>query len=57
MTYTNASAQRVTWKDERAAVVVVDNGTNQPAVFFTSVPHTLNESYIPFLVSSLRLSG
>jgi serine/threonine-protein kinase len=57
VTYTNASAQGVAWTDERAAVVVIDNGTNEPAVFFTSVPHSLNESHIPALVSSLRLSS
>ena len=57
VTYTNASAQGVAWTDERAAVVVIDNGTSDPAVFFTSVPHTLNESHVSSLVSSLRLSS
>jgi serine/threonine protein kinase len=55
VTYTTASAQSVTWSDEEAAVVVVDNGTDEPAVFFTSVPSTLNEANINTLVSSLQL--
>jgi hypothetical protein len=55
--YDNASAQGATWTDEQAAVVVVDNGTNQPAVFFTSIPDTLNEANITTLVSSLQLNS
>jgi hypothetical protein len=57
VSYNNASAQGATWTDEQAAVVVVDNGTNQPAVFFTSVPDTLNEANITTLVSSLQLNS
>lgn len=57
VSYPNAAAQGMTWNDEEAAVVVVDNGTDTPAVFFTSVPYTLNEGNIPTLVSSLQLSG
>jgi Protein of unknown function (DUF2510) len=57
MTYTNAQAQGATWTGEQAAVVVVDNGTNQPAVFFTSIPDTLNEANVTTLVSSLRLNS
>jgi hypothetical protein len=57
MTYTNAQAQGATWTDEQAAVVVVDNGTNQPAVFFTSIPNTLNEANVTTLVSSLQLNS
>ena len=57
MTYTNAQAQGATWTDEQAAVVVVDNGTNQPAVFFTSIPGTLNEANVTTLVSSLQLNS
>jgi hypothetical protein len=57
VTYTNASAQGATWTDEEAAVVVVDTGTDEPAVFFTSIPYTLNEANIPTLVSSLQLSS
>jgi Protein of unknown function (DUF2510) len=57
LSYDNASAQGATWTDEQAAVVVVDNGTNQPAVFFTSVPDTLNEANITTLVSSLQLNS
>jgi hypothetical protein len=57
MAYTNAQAQGATWTDEQAAVVVVDNGTNQPAVFFTSVPSTLNEANVTTLVSSLQLNS
>jgi uncharacterized protein DUF2510 len=57
MTYTNAQAQDATWTDEQAAVVVVDNGTNQPAVFFTSIPNTLNEANVTTLVSSLQLNS
>jgi hypothetical protein len=57
MTYTNAQAQDATWTDEQAAVVVVDNGTNQPAVFFTSIPNTLNEANVTTLISSLQLNS
>jgi hypothetical protein len=55
--YNNAAAQGATWTDEQATVVVVDNGTNQPAVFFTSIPDTLNEANITALVSSLQLNS
>ena len=37
-------------------MVVVDNGTDQPAVFFTSIPQNLMESNVQTLVSSLALS-
>jgi len=57
VSYTNAAAQGVTWTDEQAAVVVVDNGTAAPAVFFVSVPQTLNEANITTLVTSLQLIG
>jgi hypothetical protein len=57
VSYTNASAQGATWTDEQAAVVVVDTGTNQPAVFFTSVPQNLNEGNVTALVSSLQLNS
>lgn len=57
VTYNNAAAQGATWTDEQAAVVVVDTGTDTPAVFFTSIPAPLNESYIGSLVSSLQLTG
>ena len=57
VTYNNAAAQGATWTDEQAAVVVVDTGTDTPAVFFTSIPAPLNESYIGSLVSSLQLAG
>ena len=46
VSYTDASDQGATWTDEQAAVVVVDNGTDQPAVFFTSIPQNLNEDNI-----------
>jgi hypothetical protein len=56
ITYTNAAAQGATWTDEQAAVVVVDTGSgNTPAVFFTSIPGSLNESNVTSLVSSLQL--
>jgi hypothetical protein len=55
--YDNAAAQGATWTDEQAAVVVVDNGTSQPAVFFASIPNTLGEANIATLVSSLQLSS
>jgi len=55
--YTNAAAQGVTWTDEQAAVVVVDNGTSQPAVFFTSIPQNLNEANVSTLISSLQLTS
>src|SRR5262249_32178254 len=57
MTYTDAQDQGATWTDEQAAVVVVDNGTDQPAVFFTSIPDTLNEANVTALVSSLQLNS
>jgi hypothetical protein len=57
VSYTNAAAQGATWTDEEAAVVVVDTGTDEPAVFFTSIPDTLNEADISTLVSSLQLTS
>jgi hypothetical protein len=54
--YTDQADQGETWSDEQAAVVVVDNGTDQPAVFFTSIPTNLVESNVQTLVSSLALS-
>jgi serine/threonine protein kinase len=57
VTYPNAAAQGATWTDEQAAVVVVDTGTDKPAVFFTSVPSTLNEADVTTLVSSLQLTS
>jgi Protein of unknown function (DUF2510) len=57
VSYTDASDQGATWTDEQAAVVVVDNGTDQPAVFFTSIPQNLNEDNINALVSSLQLTS
>jgi Protein of unknown function (DUF2510) len=54
--YTDQADQGETWSDEQAAVVVVDNGTAQPAVFFTSIPANLGESNVQTLVSSLALS-
>jgi hypothetical protein len=55
--YNDAAAQGATWTDEQATVVVIDNGTNQPAVFFTSIPGTLNEANVTTLASSLQLNG
>src|SRR6185437_10178627 len=55
--YDNAAAQGATWTDEQATVIVVDNGTNQPAVFFTSIPNTLNEANVSTLGSSLQLTA
>jgi hypothetical protein len=49
--------QGETWADEQAGVVVVDNGTAQPAVFFTSIPASLNESNGLALVQSLQLAS
>jgi hypothetical protein len=57
VSYTNAAAQGATWTDEQAAVVVVDTGTAQPAVFFTSIPQNLNEDNVATLVSSLQLTS
>jgi hypothetical protein len=54
--YTDQADQGETWSDEQAAVIVVDNGTDQPAVFFTSIPANLVESNVQSLVSSLALS-
>jgi hypothetical protein len=54
--YTDQADQGETWSDEQAAVVVVDNGTDTPAVFFTSIPANLVESNVQTLVSSLALS-
>jgi Protein of unknown function (DUF2510) len=55
VSYTNP-AQGVTWPDEQAAVVVVDNGTATPAVFLVSVPQNLNEANVTTLVTSLQLT-
>jgi Protein of unknown function (DUF2510) len=58
VSYPDASAQGASWDDEEAAVVVVDTGQgSEPAVFFTSIPYTLNEGYIAALISSLQLGG
>jgi hypothetical protein len=57
VSYTNAAAQGATWTDEQAAVVVVDTGTNQPAVFFTSIPQNLDEGNVSTLVSSLQVNS
>ena len=58
ISYTDAQAQGATWTSEQAAVVVVDTGAgNAPAVFFTSIPSSLGESYVATLVSSLQLSA
>jgi hypothetical protein len=57
VSYTNAAAQGATWTDEQAAVVVVDTGTEQPAVFFTSIPQNLDEDNVATLVSSLQLTS
>jgi hypothetical protein len=57
VSYTNATAQGATWADEQAAVIVADTGDgNTPAVFFTSIPGSLNESNVSTLVSSLQLT-
>ena len=57
VSYTDATGQDATWTDEQAAVIVADTGDgNTPAVFFTSVPGSLNESNVSTLVSSLQLS-
>jgi serine/threonine protein kinase len=53
--YTDQADQGETWSDEQAAVVVVDNGTHQPAVFFTSIPSNLNDGNVTALVHSLQL--
>jgi hypothetical protein len=57
VSYSNAAAQGATWSDEQAAVVVVDTGTDQPSVFFTSIPQNLNENNVTTLVSSLQLTS
>jgi len=57
VSYTNAGDQGATWSDEQAAVVVVDTGTDQPAVFFTSIPQNLDENNVTTLVSSLQLTS
>jgi len=57
VSYTNAAAQGATWTDEQAAVVVVDTGSDQPAVFFTSIPQNLDEDNVATLVSSLQLTS
>jgi len=57
VSYSSAGSQSATWGDEQAAVVVVDTGTNQPAVFFTSIPQNLNEGNVATLVSSLQLTS
>ena len=57
VSYTDAAAQGASWTDEQAAVVVVDTGTSEPAVFFTSIPSTLNEDNVAALVSSLQVTS
>jgi Protein of unknown function (DUF2510) len=57
VSYLDTQGQGIAWPDEQAAVVVVDNGTASPAVFFASVPANLNESNVSTLVSSLSLSA
>ena len=57
VSYTDAADQGATWSDEQAAVVVVDTGTDQPSVFFTSIPQNLNEDNVTTLVSSLQLTS
>jgi len=57
VSYTDATDQGATWSDEQAAVVIVDTGTDQPAVFFTSIPQNLNEDNVTTLVSSLQLTS
>ena len=57
VSYSSAGSQSATWGDEQAAVVVVDTGTDQPAVFFTSIPQNLNEGNVATLVSSLQLTS
>src|SRR5262249_44334944 len=57
VSYTDAAAHGATWSDEQAAVVVVDNGTSQPAVFFTSVPQNPDEGHATTLVSSVQLTS
>jgi Protein of unknown function (DUF2510) len=54
--YTDQADQGETWADEQAAVVVVDNGTAPPAVFYVTIPANLQESNVQTLVSSLALS-
>ena len=57
VSYTDATDQGATWSDEQAAVVIVDTGTDQPSVFFTSIPQNLNEDNVTTLVSSLQLTS
>jgi hypothetical protein len=57
VSYSSAGSQSATWGDEQAAVVVVDTGTDQPAVFFTSIPQNLIEDNVATLVSSLQLAS
>jgi hypothetical protein len=57
MTYPDAARQGLAWSSETGAVVVVDRGPSQePAVFYASVPSDLGTSAISTLVGSLRLS-
>jgi hypothetical protein len=49
--------QGETWPDEQAAVIVVDNGTAQPSVFFTSIPADLTENNGLALIQSLQLAS
>jgi hypothetical protein len=51
-----AAAQGATWTDEQAALVVVDIGTDEPAVFFASIPNSLNKANVNTLISSLQLT-
>jgi hypothetical protein len=56
--YGNAQSMGSQITDEQAAVVVIDNGQGvQPAVFFASIPNTLDEADIATLVQSLQLGS
>jgi Protein of unknown function (DUF2510) len=57
ISYTNAQEQGLSWNDEQAAVVVVDNGGSAPGVFFTSIPGNLNSANVSALVTSLSLTS
>ena len=57
ITYNDPQGQGLSFNDELAAVVVVDNGSAAPGVFYTSVPANLGETNVDTLVSSLQLTA
>jgi len=57
MTYPDAASQGLAWNSEEGAILVADQGSGlPPAVFFVSVPSSLNVATVDALVGSLTLT-